>query len=237
MRVYLTLCIYLLLHQLLLKFIKNMNISSAFRMYISIFHPKFSVKYRVISKIAGLIVNDSTKLEISLVDSPGKYFKKLTIEEIKADFHIISHLHPEDVNFINDLYYFNKNRQEYDSITMSDNNLICMKDGKVIESINIDNADKDTTKDSRLSFYIGYIKSERIKQYVNSNKAKYMITSINFSSIVYNVLGKNKPYEISIFALVNSDKLKNFSKEDIIKITRIFSSQLEDHKLSMSHYI
>lgn len=120
---------------------------------------------------------------------------------------------------------------------MSDNNLICMKDGKVIESINIDNADKDTTKDSRLSFYIGYIKSERIKQYANSNKAKYMITSINFSSIVYNVLGKNKPYEISIFALVNSDKLKNFSKEDIIKITRIFSSQLEDHKLSMSHYI
>jgi len=174
-----------------------------------------SIRYQIISSMTDYL--KTKKIELSITDHPGDILPPMSIEQIKKTPDIITHMHPVDVNSINDLYYLS-NDKVVEIKTTKDKIIAVTQQGTVNEYNINETLDLEKIKSPRISYMFGLMQAEKLirKAYKENERYKIIkdnITTLHVCDNKTNNIFLKKPMEILF-----SGEYKLYTKDDIAKI-------------------
>jgi hypothetical protein len=174
-----------------------------------------AIRYRIVTTLKEY--QTSKKIRLALTDCPGDLLPPMSIEQIKKAPDIIPHMHPIDVNSINDLYYLSKDK--ITEVKICGEKIIAVTDQGLINEYDInDQIDLNTIPSRRVAYTIGHMQAEKLFRTAYKEDLRYSIVKDNITTLHVSEHKTKKEFLKKPIDILFSGEYKLYSKEDIVKI-------------------
>lgn len=176
-----------------------------------------AVKYRIVSSLDEY--KKTNKIELAITDRPGDLLPALTIEKVKSERDILAHMHPIDVNSINDLYYLSQ-EQPQEVRVAHEKVVVTTQEGNIVEYDINDQIDINQITSTHVSYLLGHMQAEKLlRQVYNEEKSnRFEIIRDNITTLhILDHQTKSKLLKSPDDILFSGD-YKFYSKYDIARI-------------------